>query len=437
MPLNVTHDGAVAVVRLSGRLDGDAAAQLADALEQLLRDGSREAVLDLHDVDYISTPGLQAITGAQQEFAAIRGHLRIATVSPLVREAFETADMSDLIGGSPSAGSVDALTRSGLLRRSTNPALASIAGTNSWEVARNFLVRARYEVAETPFALSAASVSCRLVGDPQWAAAGEIPRASCRVVSFGEQSFGLGIGALGRDIDQALPRLGEMVGAQGVVAAQPTAGATLPDFLLGPHGHAAEAVMGSGMVLDGPFARTVRFTHLPDHDAVSLSEVANVCCEIAKGVPTAIVMMAEVSGLVGAWLRRSPAGDKPGFTTRAPAVRDWLALTPARVQEGTSALIVGVVSKEKSAGALAPWLRPLGGRTECVGHFHAAVFSFRPVPLRTVQPRVLVTKYFTQQRTRAVLHLLTDDRGPTGAGESELLRGICWSAPVGAIETVA
>ncbi len=436
MPLSVAHDGAVAVVRLSGRLDGDSAAQLADALEQLLRDGSREAVLDLRDIDYISTPGLQAIAGAQQEFAAIRGHLRVTAASPTVREAFEAAEMLGLISGTTSPGGIEASLRSGFLRRSTNPTLSSLAGTNSWEVARNFLVRARYEVAEPPFALAAATVSCRLVGDPSWAGTGEIPRSKLRAVSFSEQTFGLGIGALGSDVDQALPRLGELVGAQGVVAAQPTGGATLPDFLLGPHGHAAPAVMGSGMLLEGPFARTIRFTRLPDHDAVSLSEVANVCCEIAKGVPTAIVMMAEVSGLVGAWLRRSPGGDKPGFTTRAPAVRDWLALTPARIQEGTSALVVGVVAKEKSAGALAPWLRPLGGRTECVGHFHASVFSFRPVPLRTVQPRVLVTKYFTQQRVRAVLHLLTDDRGPTGAGESEFLRGICWSSPVGQIEAL-
>jgi hypothetical protein len=49
---------------------------------------------------------------------------------------------------------------------------------------------------------------------------------------------------------------------------------------------------------------------------------------------------------------------------------------------------------------------------------------------------VVVSKYFTQQRVRAVLHLLTDDRGVTGAGESEFLRGICWSSPVASIGTI-
>jgi anti-anti-sigma factor len=438
MKLTIAHDGPVAVVRLSGRLDGDCAAQLADTLAQLLREGSRAAALDLRDISYISTPGLQAIAEAQQEYEAIRGDLRVIDASPPVRTALEAAEMGGLITElSTSGGSATPSRASSIFPRSRAGAITwSLGGTNAWQVPQNFLLRGRYEVAEAPFAYTAPRVSCRLVGEPDWMKPGEIPRSACRVVSFSEQAFGLGVGALGDGVDDALPRLGELVAAQGVAAVQPTDGAHQPDFLLGMSGHPATAVLGSGMVFEGPFARTVRFAKLPEHDAVSLSEVANACCELADGAPTALVMMTEVAGLVGAWLRRSPGGDRPGFTTIVPAVRDWMGLSPEHIQEGMSALVVGVVAKEKSAGALAPWLRPLGGRTECVGHFHAAVFSYRPVPLRTVQPRVLVTKYFTQQRARQVLHLLMDDRGATGTGESEFLRGICWTSPVSAIETV-
>jgi anti-anti-sigma factor len=438
MTLTIAHDGQVAVVRLAGRLDGDCAAQLADTLAQLLREGSRAAALDLRDINYISTPGLQAIAEAQQEYAAIRGDLRVIAVSPPARTALEAAEMGSLITerGVPVGGEAPTRASSIFPRSRTGAVTWSLGGTNTWQVPRNFLVRGRYEVAETPFAYTAATVSCRLVGQPGWTAPGGIPRAACRVVPFSEQAFGLGVGALGDDVDEALPRLGELIAAQGVAATQPTDGAHLPDFLLGMSGHPATAVLGSGMVFEGPFARTVRFARLPEHDAVSLSEVANICAELADGAPTALVMMTEVSGLVGAWLRRSPGGDRPGFSTLVPNVRDWMGLSPEHIHEGTAALVVGVVAKEQRAGALAPWLRPLGGRTDCLGHFHAAVFSYRPVPLRTVQPRVVVTKYFTQQRAKRVLHLLADDRGATGAGESEFLRGICWTSPVAGIEAV-
>jgi hypothetical protein len=44
--------------------------------------------------------------------------------------------------------------------------------------------------------------------------------------------------------------------------------------------------------------------------------------------------------------------------------------------------------------------------------------------------RALVTRLFMQQRVRGVLHLLGDDRGAAGAGESGFRRGLCWAGPI-------
>jgi len=96
-------------------------------------------------------------------------------------------------------------------------------------------------------------------------------------------------------------------------------------------------------------------------------------------------------------------------------------------------VVAGVVSRSPDA-RLAPLLRPVGMSADLVGHFHAAVFEFRPVPLRTVALRPLMTKYFSQQPLRTVMHLLHDDRGAVGAGESGFYRGICWVSPITAIE---
>ena len=35
---------------------------------------------------------------------------------------------------------------------------------------------------------------------------------------------------------------------------------------------------------------------------------------------------------------------------------------------------------------------------------------------------------------QGVLHLLTDDRDVTGAGETELVRGACWMGPIAEID---
>jgi hypothetical protein len=79
---------------------------------------------------------------------------------------------------------------------------------------------------------------------------------------------------------------------------------------------------------------------------------------------------------------------------------------------------------------LEPHLRPVAPGSGLLGHFHAVVFAYRPVPQRTVVLRALVTRLFMQQQVRGVLHLLGDDRGAAGAGESGFRRGLCWAGPI-------
>jgi hypothetical protein len=43
-----------------------------------------------------------------------------------------------------------------------------------------------------------------------------------------------------------------------------------------------------------------------------------------------------------------------------------------------------------------------------------------------------VTDLFDADRLLGVLHLLHDDRGPAGAGETEVVRGACWVGPIAA-----
>ena len=50
--------GSSALVRLTGRLDGEWSRHLADTLDELLRDGLRSVVLEMSQVDYVSSPGI-------------------------------------------------------------------------------------------------------------------------------------------------------------------------------------------------------------------------------------------------------------------------------------------------------------------------------------------------------------------------------------------
>ena len=128
-------------------------------------------------------------------------------------------------------------------------------------------------------------------------------------------------------------------------------------------------------------------------------------------------MVAETTGLVGAWLRRSPGVVLFSMYLDVPGIREWLGTTPHPVHQGSTVLIAGVVSRNPDP-VLKPHLRPIAPGSDLLGHFHAVVFAYRPVPQRTVVLRALVTRLFMQQRVRGVLHLLGDDRGPPARGRA-------------------
>ena len=95
----------------------------------------------------------------------------------------------------------------------------------------------------------------------------------------------------------------------------------------------------------------------------------------------------------------------------------------------STALITGVVARG-AKGPLAGNLRPVGVVGQLSGHFHAAVFSYQPLPQRTVDLAHLVRGLFSNHQLLDVLHLLWDDRGGDGVGESALVRGVAWVAPI-------
>ena len=184
------------------------------------------------------------------------------------------------------------------------------------------------------------------------------------------------------------------------------------------------------MSCEGEFSKLVRFSTQPEADAVPLSELAAVCLEAAGGRVAGLVIAGETVGLSGARLRRSPAAHGAAAVRfEVPAVREWLSFAPERTYSVTTTLIAGVAARAPK-GPLAAHLRPLGLVGQLYGHFHAAVFSYQPLPQRTVELGDLLRGLFKNHQLRDVLHLLWDDRGDAGVGESALLRGVAWVAPV-------
>jgi anti-anti-sigma factor len=417
MNISTSPDGAGALVRLAGRLDGEGALQMADALDRLLREGRRSVVLDMSGVSYLSSPGTLALQQAHQDYAAARGELHVASPSPEAVSALALADLLPRLLTEPAAV---AGAPAGA------PGQPSERTRDDWRVPSAMATRGTYEVSTRD---PKAELSCRVHGRPDSSVRSWIDSSDYQGFEFPEPAFGLGIGALAATREEAAPRLGEIVGAAGAVAHLPTMGSQVPDFDVGLGGRAPKVQLVSGLVCGGSFALLKRFSSPSETEPIPLSELGRVALEGVSSETAGVVMVAETTGLVGAWLRRSPGIVLFSMYLDVQGIRDWLGTTPQPVHPGTTVLVAGVVSRRPDP-ALAPHLRPVAPGSDVLAHFHAVVFSYRPVPQRTVVLRALVTRLFAQQRVRGVLHLFGDDRGAAGAGESGFRRGLCWTGPI-------
>jgi hypothetical protein len=90
-------------------------------------------------------------------------------------------------------------------------------------------------------------------------------------------------------------------------------------------------------------------------------------------------------------------------------------------------LAAGIVARTMAAGD-GQQLRPIA--PDAVGHVHAAAFRFRPIQKGSIDLAETVAELFEPNQLMGVMHLINDDRGAAGAGDSELIRGACWIAPV-------
>jgi len=416
------HVGSGALVRMTGRLDGEWSRHLADTLDELLRDGLRSVVLDMSLVDYVSSAGTQVLGQRYRDFSTLRGELRVAAPSPPVLQALTSAGLLDHLlllpgddriaggAGRPSA----AFVRSG----------GEFTG-DAWQVPTAGGAAGHYETSRRH---DGGSLDCRVVGRPDSFARG-FESADCRTVSFPASTFGLGLGAIGADFEDCRVRFGELMAVGGTVAYLPTDGGQVPDYLTGGVDAAPLAVLGAGLVCEGSFSNLIRFRSQPGSASVPLAELAAVALETSGGEAAGLVLAAEATELVTAVLRRSPAALLAPLGFDAGAVREWLAFAPERTQSPRTALIAGVVARRPPA-ALGGFLRPLAASGGLVGHFHAMAFAHRPVPQRAVSLHALVERLLETQPLRNVGHLVFDDRGADGAGENALLRGLCWTAPI-------
>ncbi|RMG89138.1 MAG: anti-sigma factor antagonist [Chloroflexi bacterium] len=95
--INVSKIDHVALIEVQGRIDSTTALEFGQALASAIDDGERNIVLDLANVDYMSSAGLREIVSALKKVKRASGDLRIAQPSTRVSEVLEMAGLDTIL----------------------------------------------------------------------------------------------------------------------------------------------------------------------------------------------------------------------------------------------------------------------------------------------------------------------------------------------------
>ncbi|MGH9384283.1 MAG: STAS domain-containing protein [Vicinamibacterales bacterium] len=404
-----THDaGDFLEVHAKGRLDGSWTTHFSTTLDEIVRQGHHRLRVNLSEVTYISSMGVGVLVECYKNLLAIQGVLVVSKPSAVVRKVLDMVDLSATLMAEPTSK-----PRS----RSTSPEFTAIERGE-----------ARFEI----YTLDGDGVMCRLIGNPSLLAGCGFSEASCKLVTFDNDAFGVGLGAFGSSFADCKERFGEFLAVAGAAAYQPGDGSNAPDFMLGGTTKFPEVQTLYGVVSEGSFSRMARFTSLQAEDPVSLTSLAEAALDLVDADAAWIVIVAESAGLAGVSLRKSPvAGACAGAPFEHPEVRNWLSFTTERAHVRALVVATGVVARP-GVEDLDTVTRPLSRGAKVVGHVHAAAFSYRPLPQDLIELDDTIRAVFEKEVILGVLHLIGDDRESTRVSESEFVRGAMWVAPISA-----
>jgi len=399
------NDGIVELV-VVGRLDGYWADHLDAALTDAIREGHHRLRLDCSQVSFLSSAGIGVLVKFHKELARINGSFSVVNPSKPVSTALRITRLIDVLVGPARAD--DAVAA---LERPARRIERDGAGFDVYDLA-----------ARTP-------LTCRTVGSAVPLSTGAFADEHCVTLESLSPAFAIGVGAFGDSFADCRTRFGELLSVAGATAYQPADGTNVPDYLLGTGALAPDVRVLYCLACDGPFSHLIRFETLQPGATIGLARLLAACLEAANARSIGIVVVAEAAWLVGASLRRSPAErlEDADFFAH-PGIRTRLTFTAEPAFARTVALAAGVVTRPAAGENTAAQLRPIGA--DCLGHLHAAAFRFRPIRKGPIDFAQTVSGLFEADQLLGVLHLLHDERGAAGAGESELVRGACWVGPI-------
>lgn len=101
MNITETINGDVCVVTLEGRLDNETTQAFQEKLSSIVDGGQTRLVIDMANLEYISSVGLRAFLLISKKLKPLNGKLVMARLQDHIKEVFDIAGFSSLFPAYP------------------------------------------------------------------------------------------------------------------------------------------------------------------------------------------------------------------------------------------------------------------------------------------------------------------------------------------------
>ena len=94
--VNLGKEQGITIIAVKGRMDGMTSSEFDKKTEQWLSAGEDSFVLNLGELDYISSAGLRSILAMGKKLRAANGRLMVVSLTGLVKEVFEISGFNSI-----------------------------------------------------------------------------------------------------------------------------------------------------------------------------------------------------------------------------------------------------------------------------------------------------------------------------------------------------
>jgi anti-anti-sigma factor len=384
-------------VFLDGRLDASGAGHLEDYLNSLIREGSHRIILNMSKVKYLSSAGIRILVGQYKQLKKIGGLFVLEALSESVLEV---------------------LTMVGLVKLFTE---GSSEHVHEEKEESGSMVIGKYRFGNE--IISDETMTISLTGDPRLALNSGFTAGDSHKIKFSENSYGIGIGAIGDGFDDCKSRYGEFIAVGEALIYKPSDGSKIPDYAIKKGRFEPEINALVSLQAKGSFSKRISFEPVELNHSISLEELTDILSQTTGYRKFVFLMIAESSGIVGMSLNSPPVGNNLLF--EFPAIREKVNFTTEPAYSKMLTVSVGFYSIEPEE-EMKRYLRPVCSGSSVFIHTHTAVFPFQALSKSEPYAGKLVLNLLESSIVQDVLHLIHDSREISGLGDSTFKQGVAW-----------